>query len=261
MAISSDNSTVPSTKSHLSRGATIGVAIGSSVALISILIVIGFLFRRWRKKVYRRMRKELSIGNTNSESKTSMERFPQEIGRNSLRKSYPELHNENIAELLDEGMISGSDKEIKELPESQEQALHELDTGTMQYSELHDVPTAELPSEDLMSCSGQEIKKLPSHSTNRVQEIHSTSDSSASTAAPGPRDGPQESHNDRFSFLRIRERIAMASPMGMPSSSNKRWSDALLVKPRPALAVASSKSLPLLPVSKYNTRSKSVSPP
>ena len=204
------------------------------------------------------MEKDLSIGDTIPESKTSMASFPQEIGRNSLQKSYPELHDEPMAELLDQGMISGSHKDIKELPDWQGQALHELDTGTMEYSELHGVPTAELPSEDMIPDSGREITKLRSSgSTHDLQELDPILNSSNSTAGSEP----QVMHEDRFSFLRIREKIAMASPMGAASSSAKRWSDALLVKPRPALAVASSKSLPLLPVSKYNTRSKSSSPP
>ena len=203
------------------------------------------------------MEKDLSIRDTIPESKISMASFPQEIGRNSLQKSYPELHDEPIAELLDQGMISGSDKDIKELLDWHGQALHELDNGTVQYSELHGVPTAELPSEDMIPGSGREITKLSSGSTHDLQELDPTLKSSASTAGSEP----QEMHEDRFSFLRIREKIAMASPMGAASSSAKRWSDALLVKPRPALAVASSKSLPLLPVSKYNPRSKSSTPP
>ena len=260
ISIRSDNSTAPTTpftESHISRSTIIGVATGSSIALILVLIVIGFLIRRWRIKVKSRTEKDLSIGDTITEAKTSIASFPQEIGRNSLQKSRPELHDEPTAELLDHGTISGSDKKIQELPHWQGETLHELDTGTMQYSELSGMPTAELPSQDTMPGSGKEIKKLSSGSTHILQGADPISDSSPSTAASGPR----EMHRDRFSFLRIREQIAMASPMGASNSSAKRWSDALLVKPRPPLAVASSKSLPQLPLSKYNTRSKSPSPP
>ena len=203
------------------------------------------------------MEKELSIGDTISESKTSMASLPQEIGRNSLQKAYPELHDEPTAELLDQGMLSGSDKDIKELPDWQGQILHELDTGAMQYPELHDMPAAELPSHDMMPGSDKEIKRFSGSSTPSLQKIDPTPDSSA--LIPSTR--PQEAQTDRFTFIRIREKIAMESPMGAPSSLAKRSSDTPPSKPRPALAVAYSKSLPLLPVSKYNTRSKSSSPP
>ena len=183
--------------------------------------------------------------------------FPQEIGRNSLQKSYPELHDKHTAELLDQGMLSGSDKDIKELPDWQGQILHELDTGAMQYPELHDMPTAELPSHDMMAGSDKEIKRVSSSSTHSLEKLDFTSDSSALAAASRP----QETHTDRFTFIRIREKIAMESPMGAPGPSAKRSSDTPPSKPRPSLAVACSKSLPLLPVSKYNTRSKSSSPP
>ncbi|KAL8785865.1 MAG: hypothetical protein Q9195_008460 [Heterodermia aff. obscurata] len=248
----SDNSTAPPTKSQIGRGTEIGIATGSSIALLVILIVIGFLVRHWRMKVKRRTEKDLSIGNIFPESKNSLGSFPQEIGRNSLRNSYSELHGVHTAELLDEGMISGSGKDVKELPDWQEQALHELDTGTMQYSELHDMSTAELPSQDMEPGWSRENKKLSSGSTDTLQDLDPTSDSRSSTAVSEP----QEMHTNRFTFLRIREKIATASPMGAPSSSAKRWSETPLSKPRPTLAVASSKSSPLVPVSKYNTRSK-----
>ena len=186
-----------------------------------------------------------------------MASFPQEIGRNSLQKSYAELHDEPTAELLDHGMISGSDKDMKELPDRQEQAFYELDTGTMQYSELPDVPTAELPSQDIMSSFGKKTKKFSIGSTHILRKLDSTSDSSASTAASGP----QTMHTNRFTFLLIREKIAKTDLIGPPISSAKRRSGTPLLKPRPALAVAASNSWPLLPVFKYNTRSKSSSPP
>lgn len=216
-----------------------------------ILVVISFLVRR-RMKVKSRRGKEFNI----PESKPSMASFPQEIGRNSLQESYPELHDDPLAELFNQDMVSGSYKEIKELPDWQGQALHELDTGTMQYSELHDMATAELPSQDMKPISGTEIERLSSGSTHIPKDLDPTSDSRASSAASQP----QEMYTNRFTFLRIREKIAMASPMEAPSSSANRWSDTSLLKPRPALAVAFSKSSPLLPISKYNTRSKSSSP-
>ena len=163
---------------RLSRKAIIGVSTGSTIALLVISIIIGYLILRWRKKCAE------EAGNDATQSEASNAKRPpsfisiQEIGHRSIQEVHAISH---LVELLDGQARSGSKVAMSEL-----QGLGDRESSTSRFTRISDTLNLSLKPDPLQSTLTATNKWGSQDTAGRIPQnpFHTRSKSEVNKALP-----------------------------------------------------------------------------
>ena len=127
VAINPSNITTDSHRQSIGRKSIIGVAVGSSVAALLLILFVIFIIRKWLRAPESRLDTIPSTPKSLQVSTHPDMNVVDEIGHNSLYNPYPELHDIGRVEMLALPIPSGPRNSISELPQSSESVTSHSD--------------------------------------------------------------------------------------------------------------------------------------
>ena len=127
VAINSSNVTTDSRRQGIGPKSIIGATIGSSVAVLLLLIVLRFAIRKWLRASESRLGTIPSSPKSLQVSTHADMNVVDEIGHNSLYNAYPELHDIGRVEMLTLPIPPGHRNSIRELPQSSKSVMSHSD--------------------------------------------------------------------------------------------------------------------------------------